>query len=285
MSQIAILTDSSANLTPDLIARYSIRVIPMKIHWSGQTYRDGVDITPSEFYARLEQETEIPTTSQLSIPELIQVYTELAPQCEAIVAPLISSGISGTVDAARSAAAEFSLVPVKIVDSLTAASAQALVVLAAAKAAQAGKNADQVVQETQTVARRLSVYFMVDTLKFLHKGGRIGTAARYLGTALNFKPILHMDEHGKIDALERVRTHHKALERLVELAIEKAGGAPAHVGILHANALESAEFIQRELTQRMQIEEIYTFELSPVIGAHVGPGTAGVAVYTDENLK
>lgn len=281
MSNVAILTDSSANLTPELIARFSIRVIPMKIHWSGQTLRDGVDITPPEFYARLEQEKEIPTTSQLSIPELIQVFNELAPNCDAIVAPLISSGISGTVDAARSAAAEFSLAPVMVVDTLTAASAQALIVLAAARAAEAGMNADQVAQVAQNVARRLSVYFMVDTLKYLHKGGRIGTASKYLGSALNIKPILHMDEWGKIDALERVRTHHKALERLVELAVEKAGGAPAHVGILHANAPESAEFIQRELTQRIQIEEIYTFELSPVIGAHVGPGTAGVAVYTD----
>jgi len=282
MSRIAILTDSSANLTPDLIDRYSIRIIPMKIHWGEQTYRDGVDITPTEFYARLEQEKELPTTSQLSIPELIQVFNELASNCEAIVAPLISSGISGSVDAARSAAAEFNLVPVKVVDSLTAASAQALVVLASARAAEAGKSADEVAQEAQSVARRLSVYFMVDTLKFLHKGGRIGTAAKYLGSALNFKPILHMDEHGKIDALERVRTHHKALERLVELAVEKAGGAPARIGLLHANAPESAEFIQQELSKRIQIEEIYTFELSPVIGAHVGPGTSGVAVYTDE---
>ena len=125
------------------------------------------------------------------------------------------------------------------------------------------------------------MYFVVDTLDYLHRGGRIGGAARFLGSALSIKPILFFDDEGKIDALERVRTKHKALERLVALAEEKAGGRPVHLGLMHANASDVAAELQTRLVERLNCREVHTFELSPVIGAHVGPGAIGVAFHAD----
>lgn len=279
MSRIAILTDSGAFLTPEIVASHDVSVIPLKINWNGESYLDGVEITPTAFYERLARDPGVPTTSQITTAEFLEMYNRLAQDHDGILAALISAGISGTIDSAVAAAAQFTKVPVAIVDTHSAASGQALIVLAAIRAAEAGKSLAEVAQITEAVALDLRVYFVVDTLKYLHRGGRINTASRFLGSALNIKPVLYMDAGGKIEALERVRTHRKALERLVELAVEKAGRDPAYVGILHANDREAAEFLQDVLKSSIDCKEIHIFELSPVIGSHVGPGTVGVAVH------
>jgi DegV family protein with EDD domain len=281
MSRIAVVTDSTAYLSPQLIAAYAIQVIPLKIHWKSETYLDGMTMMPAEFYTRLDSDADTPTTSQPSIADFLEIFEQLAPDHDGIIVPLISSGLSGTVDSARAAAAQFSALPVEVLDTRSASAGSALVALAAARAAQAGASLEEVVRTVGAVSRSLGVYFMVDTLKYLHRGGRIGAASRYLGSALNVKPILFMNEQGRIDALERVRTRHKALDRLVELSSEKAGAEPAHVGVMHANAPEGAQFVLEQLKSRIICTESYTFELSPVIGAHVGPGTVGVALYRE----
>jgi DegV family protein with EDD domain len=282
MTCIAILTDSTAYIPADLVNLYNIRVIPLKIHWNGKTYLDGIDLTPTEFYARQDNSPETPLTSQPSIQDFIQVFDCLSQQYDGIVAPLISSGISGTVASARAAAAQFTGIPVEVIDSRTTSGALGLVVLAAARAANAGKNLMEVSEITKTAVKNQNLYFAVDTLKYLHRGGRIGGASRYLGTALSIKPILYFNEHGQIDALERVRTRRKALDRLVELAVIKANGNSTHIGLIHANAPDDASFISSKLSEFLHCEEIHTFELSPVIGAHIGPGTIGVAVYNEK---
>ncbi len=279
MARIAVVTDSTAYLSPEMVAAYDVRIIPLKVHWKTETYLDGVTLTPADFYARLDSDSEIPSTSQPSLADFQGIFEQLAPDHDGIIVPLISSGLSGTVDSARMAAAQFSALPVEVLDTRSASAGLALVVLAAARAAQAGASMKEVLRTAGEVARSLGVYFMVDTLKYLHRGGRIGAASRYLGSALNIKPILFMNEQGKIDALERVRTRKKALDRLVELASEKAGAEPAHIGVMHANAPEGAQYLLEQLKSRIICQESYTFELSPVIGAHVGPGTVGVALY------
>lgn len=279
MSRIAILTDSGAFLTSEMVTSHDVSVIPLKINWNGESYLDGVEITPSAFYERLARDPGIPTTSQITTLEFLEMYKKLAQDHDGIIAVLISSGISGTIDSARAAMEQFSKVPVAVVDTHSAASGEALIVLAAIRAAESGKSLAEIVRITEEVASDLRVYFVVDTLKYLHRGGRINTASRFLGSALNIKPLLYMDAGGKIEALERVRTHHKALERLVELSVEKAGNEPAYVGILHANDRAAAEYLQDDLKRRIDCKEIHIFELSPVIGSHVGPGTVGVAVH------
>jgi DegV family protein with EDD domain len=282
MPKIAILTDSTANLPKEWSDQYNVRVIPLKIHWENSTFFDGIDITPNEFYTRLTHSKSIPTTSQPSIQDFLHAFESQADQADGIVVPLISSGISGTVASAQAAACQFSRVPVEIVDTHVTSAGQVLVVRAAVRAAVQGKSLHEVRQALDEIVQRLHVFFAVDTLEYLHRGGRINGASRYMGTALKIKPILYFNSDGKIDALERMRTKRNALQRLITLTEEQANGRPVHVGIIHANTSEVAQEFRDEVTQRLNCMEIFTVELSPVIGIHVGPGTIGIAVYTDD---
>lgn len=281
MPRIAVLTDSSAYLPPDMLKRYDIHVIPFKLHWNGEILVDGIDITPAEFYTRLATSPTLPTTSQLSMHDFLQAFNTLAHQYEGLLVPLISSGVSGTVASAITAAANFNKIPVEVVDSRSTTAGLALVVQAAARAVEQGCSLSEAAQVTREIARKTRLFFAVETLNYLHKGGRIGGAARYLGTVLDIKPILFFNEEGKIDALERVRTKKKAFNRLLALAEEEAGGRAVHVGVLHANAPGEAVALQNGLTERLNCEECYTFELCPAIGVHVGPGTIGLALYVE----
>jgi len=282
MTKIAILTDSTANLPVEWVEKNNVRVIPLKIHWGNDTFLDGVDLTPNEFYTRLSHSKTLPTTSQPSIQDFLQAFESLANQADGIVVPLISSGISGTVASALAAVREFFRVPVEIVDTRVTSAGQGLVVMAAARAAAQGKSLQEVRQAADEVVQRMHLFFAVDTLEYLHRGGRIGGASRYLGTVLNIKPILYFDLDGKLDALERARTKGKALQRLTALAEEKANGHPLHLSVIHANAPEIAQEFREQITHRLHCEEVFTMELSPVIGVHVGPGTIGVALYPED---
>ena len=282
MARTVILTDSSANIPAEWVEEFNLKVIPLKIHWDDETLLDGVDITPAAFYERLDKSESIPTTSQPSTQDFLQAFESLADGgADNIFVPLISSGISGTVDSARAAAEVFNRVPVEIIDTHITSSGLVLVLLAAIRAAQQGKPLQEIKQVAEEVVNSLHVFFAVDTLEYLHRGGRINSASRYLGTALAIKPILFFNSEGKIDALERVRTKKKALERLIDIAEEEANGLPVHVGIVHANIPQAAQEFRCEVEKRLNCMEIVTVEFSPVIGVHVGPGTIGIALYTE----
>ena len=279
MTKIAIVTDSTAYLPKAFIESNNIKVIPLKIHWDDDDFEDGVNITPTQFYERLEKSSTIPTTSQPTAEEFLRIFEELAPHCDGIIVPLISSGISGTVASAQAAVSMFSQVPVEVIDSRSTAAGLALVVTAIAKAVSDGNSLKEIRQLAEDIVKRLNLFFVVDTLKYLHKGGRIGGASRYLGTMLSIKPILYIN--GTIDALEKVRTKKKAIERLIDLAVGKAAGKPAHVGVMHANALEEVKNLREQLLEKLDCKQIEIYDISPVIGTHVGPGALGVAVYPD----
>ena len=281
MSKIAIVTDSSAYLPKAFVDQHNIRVVPLKIHWNEKTYRDGIDISPSAYYKLLSRSSTIPTTSQPSVDEFLQIYEELAADHDGIIVPVISSGISGTYSSAKTAASMFSEVPVEVVDTLTTAAGLALVDIAVAQAVSEGKDLAAVKKLAEGIVNRLGMYFVVDTLKYLHKGGRIGGASRYFGTALSIKPVLYLDRQGKIDALDRVRTKTKALAKLVELAVAKAAGQSAHIGIIHADALDEAKQIKAQLSDQINCKQIEIYDFSPAIGTHVGPGTVGVGIYPE----
>lgn len=281
MKKIAILTDSTANLPMEWVEQYNVGVIPLKIQWENGSFLDGVEITPAEFYTRLSHSKTFPTTSQPSVQDFLQAFENLADQAEGIVVPLISSGISGTVASAQTAARLFSRVPAEIVDTHITSLGQVMVILAAARAAEQGKNLQEVKRAAEEVVKQLHVFFAVDTLEYLHRGGRINGASRYLGTALDIKPILFFNSEGKIDALERVRTRRKALQRLIALAEKQANGRPVHVAIVHANVPQAAQEFRDEVEGRLNCKEIFTVEFSPVIGIHVGPGTIGIALYEE----
>lgn len=282
MANIAIVTDSTAYLPEKVIEEYDIHVLPLKLHWKGKTYLDGIEIRPADFYTQLNNGAPIPTTSQPAMAEFLRMYEALAPECDGILVPLISSGISGTVSSAQAAAEEFDQVPVEVVDSRITSGGLALVVMAAGRAIADGADLSEAAETARSVSDRIRAYFVVDTLEYLHKGGRIGGASRYLGTALRIKPILTFTEEGTIDALERIRTKRKAIRRLLELVQEEADGRPIHAGVVHAQAEEALNELQAQLEECVLCRELHQYELSPVIGAHVGPGTLGVTFYPEE---
>lgn len=281
MSKIAIITDSTAYLSQETVDQYGIHVLPLKVHWEGETFRDNVDIHPQNFYEDLEKTEWLPTTSQPSMQEFLNLYEKVAPDVDAIIVILISSGISGTVDSARSAAQEFDKVPVEVVDSHLTSVGLALVVKKAADLISEGVALNEVVRQVKEIAADVRTYFVVDTLKYLHKGGRIGGASRYVGTALKIKPILTLTPDGRIDALEKVRTRKKALQRVIRIAHKYADNGKVIGGVIHANAPEMAKQFMEMAYESLDVKELDLYELSPVIGTHVGPGTLGLAFYVE----
>ena len=277
MSKVAVVTDSTAYIPPEFLTKYAIEVVPLNVIWENQTYRDGVDLTPSEFYPRLEKAKDLPSTSQPAVSAFVSTFQKLREEGRDVIAVLISSGISGTVSSAEQACREMQDEFITVVDSRTAAMAAGLHVLAVARAAAEGKS----LQECRAVAvkaqEQTDVVFAVDTLEFLHRGGRIGGAKRLLGSMLNIKPILEMRE-GKIEPLEQARTQQKALERMIAVIAERVGRErPVRVAGIHSAAPELVQQLLEKTQQQIQVDEVILTELSPVIGTHVGPGTVALA--------
>jgi len=279
MGKVAVVTDSTAYIPPDLLQRYRITVTPQILIWGEETFQDGVDIQPSEFYQRLRTAKIMPTTSQVSVVTMQNTFQRLVDEGHEVLGIFISSKLSGTIQSAvqareaMGAAAE----KVAIVDSLTTAMAMGFIALTAARAAQEGASLQECQKLAEAAREHTGVYFVVDTLEFLHRGGRIGGAQRFLGTLLNMKPVLTL-EGGRVEAVERVRTKGKAIERVLELVGEKIKGkTPVRMATLHANAAEEARQLLERATTMFHAEESIFSEVSPVIGTHAGPGTVGLA--------
>jgi len=281
MSRIAVVTDSTAYLPPELVAQYGIYVIPQQLIWGDETFLDGVTIDPPTFYERLSRSADIPTTSQASAGEFADLFAEVARNADGIVGVFISTELSGTVASALATQELLPDLPIKVVDSRSTTMGLGFVALAAARAAAEGKGLAEVAAAARELVPRVNVLFIVETLEYLHRGGRIGGASRLLGSALRIKPLLHLAE-GRIDGLERVRTKRKAVRRMLEVMAERVGDAPVHAAVIHANAPEEAVDLRNGVNTYFRCQELYIAELSPVIGTHVGPGTVGVAFYAEE---
>lgn len=277
MSKVAIVADSTAYIPANLVAQYGITVAPLLVNWDGQSYRDGIDIQPVEFYDRLKKSKSIPTSSQVPVSAFEQVFKQLLEQGREILTVTISSKLSGTMDSAIQAKAALAGAPIELVDSLSAASQEGLVVLAAARAAAEGASLAECKAIAEHAQANSGLLITVETLEFLHRGGRIGGGSRFLGTALNIKPILEIVD-GKIEAAERVRTRNKAVARVIELVETRvAGRKPVRLFACHANAEAEGRAMLEQAAQKLGAVETYLSAVSPVIGVHVGPGTLGLA--------
>ena len=277
MSKIALVTDSTSYIPPELVQRYQITVAPLVLIWGSEAFEDGVDIQPAEFYARLKTASLMPTTSQVTIPKFSEIFQQLLAQDYQVLAMLISEKLSGTINSAVQAKSLLpDGAPVEIFDSQATAMALGFQVLAVARAIEQGASMIEALKVAEQARQSTGVVFSVNTLEFLHRGGRIGSGARFLGTALNFKPILELRD-GKVEAVERVRTRSKSLNRLIELVEEKTGGhKPLHLASLNANVPEEAHALLEEAATRLGAIEKIEAELSPAIGTHAGPGTVAL---------
>jgi len=278
MGKIALVTDSTSYIPDELVERYHITVVPQVLIWGAETLRDGVDILPSEFYARLKTATVMPSTSQATVATFMNIFQGLLDQGYEILSILVSEKISGTVNSAVQAKAALPEgAPIEIVDSQFVSMALGFQVLAVARLVEQGASLLEARALAEKAVQHTGVVFTVDTLEFLHRGGRIGTGTRYLGTALQIKPVMEMRD-GLIEAIEKVRTRGKSLSRLIDLVeTQIAGRTPVRLAALHANAEADAIQVLEEARARFEIEESMLSVVSPVVGTHAGPGTVGLA--------
>jgi DegV family protein with EDD domain len=277
MAKVAIVTDSTAYIPAELVKQYNLTIAPQVLIWGEKSYKDGVDIQPDEFYTRLSNATVMPSTSQVTIPDFTRIFGDLKEQGYDILAVLISNALSGTIDSAIHAKAAHPEANIEIVDSYTTAMAMGYQVLSVARAAQEGASLAECKALAEKARQHVGVVFAVDTLEFLHRGGRIGGGSRFLATALNIKPILEVTG-GKVEGIEKVRTRKKSLQRLVELLVERcAGRQPVRLATLHANAEEDAKELLALAMEVVTPVESILAGVSPVIGTHGGPGLVGLA--------
>jgi DegV family protein with EDD domain len=275
---VAIVTDSTGYLPRQLVEENEIRLVSLYVNWEGSSERE-LDMPDfDDFYDRLRAADRLPTTSQPSIGDFLDVYRPLIADGYDVVSVHISGGISGTVDAARQAkerlADERIADRVTVIDSERACGGLGLIVLGGAKAAKAGGELEAVLERIEHAREDLKMWFAVDTLEYLRRGGRIGAASAWLGSALKIKPILTLDK--EITPIERVRTGNKALRRLTEYAEQRRDdGADAWV-VQHIQAPQEVAQLAESTERVMGSPPVFVSEIGPVIGAHIGPGLLGV---------
>lgn len=276
-NKVALITDSTAYIPRDWIDKYGIKVAPSVVIWDGEELRDWYDITAEEFFNRLENSSSLPTTSQPTPAYFKTLYDELAAEGKDILGVHISHKLSGTFSSAEQAKAMLPEANIENVDTLSASMGEGWPLLMAVKATQDGKTLAECKQIVEDASKHTGILLTVNTLEFLHRGGRIGGAKRLLGSALNLKPLLQVID-GQIEPAENVRTRKKSLNRLAELAVERIGDQrPIYMAAIHANALEDAEMVLEQIAEKLPLKARIVTNVAPTVGTHTGPGTVGIA--------
>jgi DegV family protein with EDD domain len=280
MARIAVVTDSTAYLPPELTAAHELTVVPLTVVIGGREGLEGIDITPADVAQALIARRGTVTTSRPSPAEFEAVYRKLhADGADGIVSIHLSAKLSGTYEAAVLAAAN-SDGPVEVIDGRSAGMGFGFGAIAAAAAAAHGASIDAVGDAARAAIDNTSVLFYVDSLEYLRRGGRIGAASALLGTALSVKPILHVSD-GAIVVRDKVRTASRAIARMVDLAVEAAGDADVDIAVHHLLAPERAAQIEAAVVERLgdKVRLTYTSEIGAVVAAHVGPGLVSIVLH------
>lgn len=282
-SVTALITDSTCDIPAHLAARYDIVVVPAYIVWGDEVLRDGIDIQPEAFYERLARDPEHPKTAQPTPEDFIRVYrAKREAGFRELVVITVSEAMSGTFEAAQQAAREMDI-PVHVVDSRGPSMSLGWQVLAAARAREAGGDAQSMIAAAASVRERLVHYVALDTLEYLHKGGRIGSAMRFVGTLLRIKPLISINhEKGEVEASGRARTRGRAIEELYTIFFEKLDTSrPLHVAVFHGKAREEAEELAARIRRDYAPKELLMDVTGPVLGVHTGPGALALSGYAE----
>lgn len=278
--KVKIVTDSSAYLDPETIARYDIRIVPLRIGFGTEFFREGIDITNEEFYRRLVRSKKLPTTSQPPVSDFSQVYGELVQKGHSILSIHISGKLSGTINAAALAKKEYPEAQIEVVDSLFMP--LRFFIVPGAEAGEQGKTLLEVKAIAEKIIRSVSVAAMLDTVEYLWKGGRIGRAKHLLGTLLNVKPIITV-QGGEVNALTKARSRAKGMEYMLDFMERRVGKSTSiRVGVIHTHALEAAMALKEKVQTRFNPVELRIIEFGPVLTTYMGPEALALGFHTDD---
>ncbi len=281
---VAIVVDSSFCIPAELLQKYGIIVVPQELVVGDRTYRDGVDMHPSQFYEILKRNQTTMSTNAPRPPAFFDAFKQAAGQAGGILCLTISSRFSSTYNSARvgaeMATAALPRTPVRVMDTRAAAGAAGFVALAAARAVASGKDLDAVAECAAQMVPRVNLLALLDTLAYLSRSGRVPRIAAWAGSILDIKPMAELKD-GEAHLVEKPRSRAKAVQRLVEVMRDRVDGAPAHVNVMHANCLPDAEELRKQVERDFRCTELLLTEFSPVMGAHTGPGLLGLAFYKD----
>jgi DegV family protein with EDD domain len=282
MAEVAVVTDSVSCLPKDIIEKYAIKVVPIHVVFDGQVRKNGFDDDPTEFYKLLDVSKTLPSTASPPPGSYLEAYAEASTKAKKIVCVTISSKVSAThdaaVDAKELAKEKLPGVSIEVVDSQAAAMAEGFVALAAARAAANGSDLPEVAAVAREVASKVYLLGMVDTLRYLVKGGRVPAAAGWATSLLQIKPILQI-HNGDVTLAAKVRTKSRAQKRLLELMHKTVDSKPVHVSVVHANAPNEAKMLKAQVASQFNCEEIYITEFPSVMAVHTGPGLVGLSYY------
>jgi len=283
VGKIHVVTDSGADLSADVRQRLGIHVVPLTVQFGDEIFKDGVEISTAEFYAKLESDDQMASTCQPSPSDFVAMYERIAQPGDTIISVHLSSKMSGTYQSAVLASTMLDLdVTIKAVDSKAASMGLGLVAVTAAEGVRDGKDLDTILADVQHTIDSLQVYFVVDTLEYLKKNGRIGLASALVGTLLNIKPILTLVD-GQVAPFEKIRGKAKALKRIQELVEEFRGKFPDHkirAALSHAENPAEAVRLAQVLSELLPLDgEVLLGEIGSTIGVHTGPGVVALFLY------
>jgi DegV family protein with EDD domain len=286
MKKVAIITDTTACIPPEMVKKHGIGLVPMQIIFGDKNYKNGVDIQPAEFYPLLREAKKLPTTSHPSPEAFLEAYRKASRKATDILCITISAKFTATVNSAKLAKdmAKEALpeVNIEVLDSDTAAAAQGLVVLEAARTADSGGSLKEVIDSAERIMSRVNLVAGVDTLRYLVKGGRVPKAAGLLGSILQIKPIFAVTK-GEANPVTKARTRSGTMRAILKFVEQKAAkGKPLHAAVMHAEALDRATELQDAICSRFDCQELFITEFSPLMGVHTGPGVIGVAFYSED---
>ncbi|MBE0415323.1 MAG: DegV family protein [Dehalococcoidia bacterium] len=284
MDKVAIVADSTACLTREMVEQYGIKIVPVYVHFAGKVYRDGVDISPSEAFMLLEKDPEHFATSAPSPGDYLEAFRELSEKAESILCITISAKFSMLHDAARmakeQAKEELPQTQIELLDSYNAAAAEGFVVLAAARAVAEGKGLAEAIKAAEAVRERVAFFALMETIRYVYRSGRIPKVAAQIGSAFSVKPIITISE-GAAHFVGIARTKERGVNRLLQLMREKVGENPVHIAVIHADALEEAERLKERVASEFNCEELWLSEFSPIMGYATGRGVVGLAFYSE----
>lgn len=284
MQKVAILADSIACLTPEMVKQYQLQIIPANIHFDGRTYRDGVDISSADAYRLLEKSPDHFASSPASVGEYMDAYREASARAEGILCLTLSSKLSTLYEMARvareEARDELPQTVIEVVDSKTAAVGEGLIILAAARAAAEGKSLDEVTKVAKAVRDRVSVIGIMETIRYVYRTGRIPRITAKVGSMLNIKPIFTITE-GVVRIAGLSRSKEQAVKRALEIMRRTVGVSPIHVAVAHADALEEGERLKEQISSEFNCIELWHTDFSAVMAYAAGTGVLAIAFYTE----